>query len=152
MIFIFNVHFRMVLPPRNPFSRNLTTQSVRSAKNMKEKPNYLSLSLYLYLSLYFWSPAKNRKENPVKSPPNYLYLYLSLYFMFLFSLFVFVFVFVFLITCKEHEGEPSEKPKSATKLGQKGLKRVKLHLRHLILLQDRLKLSTRRGQWHRLTH
>ena len=59
---------------------------------------------------------------------------------------VFVFVFVFLITCKEHEGEASEKPKSATKLGQKGLKRVKLHLRHLILLQDRLKLSTRRGQ------
>ena len=140
MICILHIHFRMVLPPRKPFSRNLTTQSVRSAKNMKEEPNYLSLSLYLYLSLYFWSPAKNRKENPVKSPPNYLYL--SLYFMCLFSLFVFVFasvfvcVFVFLITCKEHEGEPSEKPKSATKLGQKGLKRVELHLRHFCYRTD----------------
>ena len=29
---------------------------------------------------------------------------------------------------KEHEGEPGEKSKSASKLGQKGLERVKIHL------------------------
>ena len=29
---------------------------------------------------------------------------------------------------KEHEGEPGEKSKSASKFGQKGLERVKIHL------------------------